>query len=380
MVIAAPDMFFSRNIPSGGLAITSAIAKELHVELTEAEQIKVARGFIGSGGTDPSTDSADANLAKITRQALLRTQADIARSLSYYRSNLNGGEPDRIVITGGMSSLPGLSEFLSEKFHKEVTFFRPLRNVPLSEREDSTAAEFIASNPNNLGELIGGALTLTPWEHTGTDLLPPTLRKKREFLKRLPHLMIAATVFLGTLSAWSLCNQHETDRLRKASEAASESIAKKTALDSRIRELSLKIDSVHGAGDSLLALATLRAAYPSILAELAEKLPPRFLWMTEISPLGDSPQKSANGKPADSPGVRYLSIKGLYLDNPRQASVIDDFVNSLQSSPLFAFEEKDKSKVIMQRVTPNGEFWAYPFSLKVPLKTAIAPLPRSADE
>jgi len=55
--------------------------------------------------------------------------------------------------------------------------------------------------------------------------------------------------------------------------------------------------------------------------------------------------------------------------------VIDDFVTALQSSDLFTVEEKDKSKIIVQRASPNGEFWAYPFSLLIPLRTPITQLP-----
>ena len=58
-----------------------------------------------------------------------------------------------------------------------------------------------------------------------------------------------------------------------------------------------------------------------------------------------------------------------------QAAVIDDFVNAIQASEIFAVAEKEKTKIITQRGSPNGEYWAYPFSLTVPLRNPVTPLP-----
>jgi len=68
-------------------------------------------------------------------------------------------------------------------------------------------------------------------------------------------------------------------------------------------------------------------------------------------------------------------VRGLYLNNPRQAAVIDDFVTALQSSTIFKVDENEKSKIIIQRGSPNGQYWAYPFALTIPLKTPISLLP-----
>ena len=49
LVISTPGSFFSRSIPSGGLAVTNAIAKDMHIELEEAEALKVAHGKVALG-------------------------------------------------------------------------------------------------------------------------------------------------------------------------------------------------------------------------------------------------------------------------------------------------------------------------------------------
>ena len=90
--------------------------------------------------------------------------------------------------------------------------------------------------------------------------------------------------------------------------------------------------------------------------------------------MGDAPQKNSAKSP-DPIVVKALLVKGLYLDNPRQAAVIDDFVNSLQSSDLFSVNENEKSKIITQRGSPSGDHWAYPFALRIPLRNPLTFLP-----
>ena len=371
MVIAAEGAFFSRSIPSGGLAVTAAIAKDIHAELDEAENLKISRGSVALGaGFEQPSDPVEANIARIARQSLLKTQADISRSLSYYRSNLGGNDPSLILLTGGMASLPYLAEFFTEKLQKETSFFNPLEGVTVTE----SARSFVESNPNNLGELVGGALLLTSAPRTKINLLPPSVSKKRAFAKRFPFLAVAVFFFLASLGAWYVFALQATSLTRTTTASIDSEIAKDSKISSQIKALAAKELSIQQTSDALLSVINLREAYPKILAELSAKVPERYLWITQIQAVGDVPQRGAAPKPNDG-SIKALLVKGLYLDNPRQASVIDDFVTALQSSEVFAVEEKEKSKIITQRGSPNGEYWAYPFSLRIPLRNPFTPLP-----
>jgi len=368
MVIAAPNSFFSRSIPSGGLAVTTAIGKDIRSELGEAEMLKVQRGSVALGaGFEPPSDPVEANLARIARQTLLKTQADITRSMSYYRTTMGGADPTRIMITGGMASMPYLAEFFSEKLQKETGFFEPLRAVSVSEN----ASQFVESNPNNLGELVGGALQATSPNRTEIHLLPPHLVNHKELAKRLPYLATAAVIFLISLSVWYGFAMNATAVTHSEAEKITSATTQEEGIDANIQKLKAEQAAIEKTQDDLLHVAQLREAYPQILAELNAKIPSRFLWITEIIPVGDPVQK---GKPS-SPDIKAVTVNGLYLDNPRQAAVIDDFVTSLQSSGIFLVEEKEKSKIITKRGSPNGEYWAYPFSLRIPLRNTLTPLP-----
>lgn len=386
MVIASQGSFFSRTIPSGGLAVSLAIAKDIHADLEEAERLKISRGSVGLGpGFEPPADPVEANLARITRQTLLKTQADISRSLSYYRGTLGGKDPSRILLAGGMASMPYLSEFIQEKFQKTVGFW----NVQLLKDQpdgglipNDETSKFIEANPNNLGELVGGALEFYPERRTHINLLPPSILRKQNLARRLPYLAGAAAIVIATLSAWYLFANYATKVTVQKTEEITQLSKQADAVAEKLRSLEKKQEEIRKTSGELLNVVLLREAYPKIIAELAAKVPDRYLWITELQPAVESPSKNSarnavekGAEKGAENSVKAVIVKGLYLDNPRQASVIDDFVASLQSSELFVVEDKDITKVITQRGSPSGEYWAYPFALRIPLRTPIPNLP-----
>ena len=133
----------------------------------------------------------------------------------------------------------------------------------------------------------------------------------------------------------------------------------------------------------LLLASAERSAWAEIFDELGAKLPARFIWVTELQPVGartaasdkpEPPRPPRPGQPRSGPAsITALEIKGLYLDNPpneKEARIVDEFVDNLKTSPVFALPE-DKAKIITQRTTPTGESWAYGYTLVLPLRKPI---------
>ena len=59
-----------------------------------------------------------------------------------------------------------------------------------------------------------------------------------------------------------------------------------------------------------------------------------------------------------------VQIQGLYLDNDRGASVVDDFIGKLEQSELYTVDKG-------QREVPNETEWAHGYSLGLILKDPI---------
>jgi hypothetical protein len=52
--------------------------------------------------------------------------------------------------------------------------------------------------------------------------------------------------------------------------------------------------------------------------------------------------------------------------------VIDEFVKNLQGSELFAIDSANISQIVTLRQTADAEHWAFPYTIKLLLKTPIA--------
>jgi hypothetical protein len=173
------------------------------------------------------------------------------------------------------------------------------------------------------------------------------------------------------------------------------------AVAKRFDSLEAETKMLQETAGPLIVAITERASWAEILEELGAKLPPRFIWVTDIKALSDgkpyvqgtsppplsSPQQSDAPKQAGSaqrpgqqstqgqPKIDALEVSGLYLANPpneKEARIIDEFVDQLQKSEVFKIEEKDKAKVVIQRTTPDGQSWAFGYTIVLPLRNPIS--------
>lgn len=388
LVFIEGERVFSRSIPVGGGTISAAIAKEFDQDISLAEKIKLEKGSVGLGGAyaEPG-DPVEARMAKVTRNTMTRLHAEIARSISFYRTSQAGSQPSRVFLCGGSVALPYMVEFFSEKLQAPIEFLNPLRNVTVV---DPALAGVVSAKAHGMGELVGAALRSAGNCPIEINLRPAALVRDEELSRRKPLLITAvAALLLAMVVVWLY--------FQNATRVTDEVLAGVQADAARLEELAGKMDAVSAEQKKLEALAAPlvlaadeRSAWGAILDELGAKLPPRFIWITEMTPLVDGKLPGADsrgGAPADAtrgpqrPGqaeaaaksITALQIRGLYLGNPpneREARIIDEFVDNLKSSPVFNIGE-DKTKIITQRTTPTGETWAYGYTLVLPLRTPI---------
>jgi len=387
------DKVFSRSIPIGGSAITSAVAKEIEGEMILAERLKKDKGFVGLGGSYAEPDDAtEAKISKLVRNTLTRLHAEIARSISFYRANQGGAQPVRALLCGGTVSLPYMVEFFNEKLQMPVEFFNPLRNITVA---NEAAAEAVQSKVHRLGEVVGLGLRSAGSCPIEINLRPPSLVRQQSLKRRQPFLVAASICLaLGIVSVGLYYSQaaklQETVNSGIAAERSSlEGIA--AQMDAALAERK-KLEELVA---PLLLANDERFLWATVMDELGRTLPERYIWLTQMTPLSDGrPVEFGDGKPiavrAGGPGgtgpatpqqrqdrqpanvIDAIEIRGLYLDNPQMANVVTDFVKNLANSPLFGIDAENTSSIIRQRNTPDDQTWAYSFQLVVPLKTPLA--------
>ena len=399
LVFVEDKRIFSRSIPVGGSTISAAIAKEFKREISVGEKLKIEKGLVGLGGNyaEPE-DPTEARISKIVRGTMTRLHAEVARSISFYRQNQSGSAPVRAFLCGGTISLPYMVEFFSEKLQMPIEHFNPLRNVTVTSQE---VAAQLGGKAHMLGEVVGCALRFLGNAPLEINLRPHGVVREQNLAKRKPFLVLAASCLLLAPAAWWLYFSRGTSITRQMIESVNADAGKLEAVAKRFDTLEAETKMLQETAAPLIVAITERAAWSEILEELGSKLPPRFIWVTDIKALSDGkpyvqgaslstspptqkPDAPKQAGPAQKPGqpasegqskIDGLEVSGLYLANPpneKEARIIDEFVDQLQKSEVFQIEEKDKAKVVIQRTTPDGQSWAYSYTIVLPLRNPIS--------
>jgi type IV pilus assembly protein PilM len=388
LIFVEGQRVFSRSIPVGGSTISAAIAKEFKQDVTVGEKLKLEKGFVGLGGAyaDPE-DPTDSKISKIARNTMTRLHAEIARSVSFYRQNQSGSAPVRAYLSGGTVGLPYMVEFFSEKLQMPIEHFNPLCNVTVANQDTALA---VANKAHTLGELVGCALRNLENCPIEINLRPLTVVREHDLARRKPLLILAAACLLLAPAGWWFYFDRATSLTQEKLDGVSADVAKLEGVANQFTALEGESKKLQELAAPLVLASVERAAWGEIIEDLSAKLPKRFIWVTDLKPLSDgksySPGAGSTGASPAAPAapprpgqarpgpakIDALQISGLYLANPpneKEARVIDEFVERLQSSEIFNVNERDKSKDV--RTTPDGQSWAYGYSLVLPLKHPI---------
>ncbi len=124
---------WTRSARIGGKDITEAIQNALHISFKEAEDLKKVKGTIYLTEDDEKSASAeDKRLWEAIRPVVQEMVTELQRSVSYFRSQLEGGKMDRIVLTGGCTRLRNFASFIEDQLGIEVRKLNPLKNIAYS--------------------------------------------------------------------------------------------------------------------------------------------------------------------------------------------------------------------------------------------------------
>lgn len=398
---------FSRSIPVGGNTISAAIAKEFKQDITVGEKLKLEKGFVGLGGAyaEPE-DPTEAKISKIVRNTMTRLHAEIARSVSFYRQNQTGSAPVRAFLSGGTVGLPYMIEFFSEKLQMPVEHFNPLRNVTVGSPE---VAAMASGSAHTLGEVVGSALRNLGNSPIEINLRPVSVVREYDLAKRKPFLILAAICLILAPAAWLLYYNRATTITQEMLDSVNADVSKLDGVANQFNAVEAEAKKLQETAAPLILASAERSAWSAILDDLASRLPSRYIWVTNLVPLSDGkpynfgapsiqggstattvtsapsqpsapPRPGSQGGPGQQggggpPRIDALQVSGLYLSNPpneKEARMIDDFVDQLQKSQIFKIEEKDKARVVIQRTTPDGQSWAYGYTLVLPLRNPIS--------
>ncbi len=391
LLFIEPGRFFSRSLPIGGSAITSAIAREFGETFEAAEARKKRDGFVGLGGAYAEPADRDvARVSKIARSTMTRLHAELLRSITHYRAQQQGNRPTRVLLCGGSAGMPYMREFFQEKLQLPIEFFNPLHNVAIA---DSVSAHEVARSAHLLGEVVGLALRGLASCPMQLNLAPANVVRRQELEKRRPFLIgAAACVFLAMLG-WSAYFTRAAGLARETAQMIERKNAAMRAEEARLDKLKKQIAALDSVAEPLIAAVNDRDFWPRLLEELNARLPESDIWITELAAtsggriVGTADKRAAEPAPpsAFSPapagrmqtapvGLKSIDgilVRGLYLYNPKQQEIVMDYLRNLAQSPLFVIDPRMPERVIKSNSVPNETEWAFPYELQLPLRKPL---------
>ncbi|MEO6786128.1 MAG: type IV pilus assembly protein PilM [Chthoniobacteraceae bacterium] len=388
LLFCEPGKIFPRRLNIGGSSITTAIAKDFGCGFSEAEARKVKDGYVSLGGTYAEPDDAEiARISKITRNQMTRLHQEIARSITFYRSEHGGSQPVRVLIAGGTSSLPYIREFFQEKFPgMEVDYFNPLRNVAVAESANTGE---LSRATHTLGELVGLALRGLGSCPMELNLRPVSVAKAEKRAAQRPYLIAAGVCALAAVAAWWQYYEHATTVTAEQTDALKEKSAPLKKLEDQMKAARSEVDKLAESAQPLVKIAHEREYWVDLLADLNQRIPKDFIWVTNLEIAaegqkkeGEAPEPPRSSQPGRSNPKRggdrgvpstILMIKGLYLSrdagNNAETAVVDEFIKNLKDSPHF--EPIEEASAGFERAADNTAEWAFKFKLPLKLKNPI---------
>lgn len=116
-----------RNSMVGGFQITAAISEKYGIGLAEAELAKTERGFLAVAGMKLTNDQQI--FSETIRGALEPVFSDFQQGMMAFSSRYQE-HVETIYICGGTSLMPGLPEYLSQRWQKRVLPFEIRKHFP----------------------------------------------------------------------------------------------------------------------------------------------------------------------------------------------------------------------------------------------------------
>lgn len=381
---------FPRRLNIGGSTITTAIAKDFGVSFAEADARKVKDGFVSLGGNYAEPDDAEiARISKIIRNQMTRLHQEIARSITFYRSEHGGSQPVRVLLAGGTASLPYVREFFQEKFPSmEVEYFNPLRNVSIA---GSLNPDEVGRVAHMLGELVGLALRSAGNCPMELNLRPASMVNAEKRNAQRPYFIVAGFCILASLLAWWKYYERAAGATREAAQKLEAKGRPLTTLNKQILTAKEDIKALAASTEPILKVAEERDYWVNVLADLNQRIPPQYIWITSFEPptkeqikkdeqdrekVAPAPGKKPVTKKAEEPAAPSIivTVRGLYLSrdagNNAGPAVVDEFITRLKESPYFMPVEDANAGYL--RANDDTNDWAFKFVLPLKLKKPIS--------
>jgi Tfp pilus assembly protein PilN len=276
---------FMRTVPSGGAAVTQALALHLGTGADEAEGLKRT---VGSEGTE---------LNSATLTAIEPVVGEVVGSLDFFRSSSGPGGIERVLLAGGGSRLEPLRHALADQLSVPIEIGDPYRGLRIGKVGIDPGV--VQQSGDVFAAAIGLALSGVPLERDGRriNLLPADVEAKRAEQRVMVMAGAGLGVFALLLVGAGFVRGQQVSQTKadvRTAEAATATVNGQIAKLDDIQALQTHISTKQQEVTSALKGDL---AWPALLPQITGALPPSaFLTsMTVTAATASSPGKVTMG-------------------------------------------------------------------------------------
>lgn len=339
------ELCWTRSARAGSSDITEAIRKKYNVSPEEAERIKEEDvRILASEADEKAADEKTLELWNVIKTPVSSIAAELQRTINYFQTQLGGTRADRIIITGGLSMMPGIDVLLGTVIGTGVEKLDPLRKIsaPAGMPEDIDAGA-------HLSVALGLGLRALDEGFSTVNLLPESIVSRQQLRKKRAYLVLSGVslaLMVGIASVFSVENYKSA---RRNVEAVQEELHEYQKYNRLIREERSKQDSIDAKIENVRELVEKFWEWPDFLLEVARVIPEGItlsrLRVAPVEERRDTPRRApredfrfderprrepVSREPAE-PGARNLELRGR-ADNFDKVS---ELIAVVESSPRF---------------------------------------------
>ncbi len=257
LIILEGDKVYTRLIPIGGNTLTKEIANACGCTQEEAEALKDEKGYVSLGGVTEDEDEVADRISKACRAVMARLNAEVTRSVNFYRSQQQGSAPSKVFLTGGTALLPQTDAFFSDALGIEVEYLDPFVEVGVGPAVDAAALE---TDTAYLPATAGLAAQVAGLARYTINLLPPSLVAERAEKAKIPFLAAAGVCLALALVLLGLGIGNETSVLEQTRDAVQAKATSLEGFDRKVGKAQAELASAKAEADALARLLESRQA------------------------------------------------------------------------------------------------------------------------
>lgn len=259
---------FVRTIPTGGAAVTEALAGDLGIEPASAEALKR-----GAAGGVPTVARAEA----AATAALVPLAGEVAGSLDYHLAQIERGSLRRVVLSGGGARLDAFRRVLEDHLSVEVVDGDPFARLDVSKAP--LRADELAGARDLFATAVG--LALAEGDPHAVSLLPAEVRTQRAERRQMALAGTGVAAFAALLVALAYARGTQVDDMRTDAARAE---ARTKTLQSQVASLQdmeqLQSDIAAGRQTALAALEG-DVDWPALFRGIGALIP-EDVWLTSF--------------------------------------------------------------------------------------------------